>query len=186
MPGHSYSVPQPCLACNWQYGTHGPGYCPLKLAGPEYCNLCGQAHFGVKGACLASKDEAFLTHLISSLKNSPEPPWIVDPALKLAITFKSEVVRKTKELKERKELKQRMAQNQHRPAPNPLTDPQTVQNATASSGVYLSNNAVPNHVPSSVYNPGFGPSGTPNPLNSQNQRQDESSSTRGPSFSLYQ
>ena len=37
-----------CTACR-EY--HSVGACPLKLAGVEYCNLCGIAHFGSGRVC---------------------------------------------------------------------------------------------------------------------------------------
>jgi hypothetical protein len=37
-----------CMACRT---FHPQGECPLKLAGVEYCNLCGMAHFGAARVC---------------------------------------------------------------------------------------------------------------------------------------
>ena len=37
-----------CVACK---EFHPAGLCPIKLAGPEHCNLCGIAHFGASRIC---------------------------------------------------------------------------------------------------------------------------------------
>jgi chromodomain-helicase-DNA-binding protein 4 len=37
-----------CVACKT---THLLGSCPLKVAGVEYCNLCGIAHYGHARVC---------------------------------------------------------------------------------------------------------------------------------------
>ena len=37
-----------CVACK---SFHPVGSCPLKLAGVEYCNLCGMAHYGAARVC---------------------------------------------------------------------------------------------------------------------------------------
>ena len=49
------------------------GYCPLKLAGPEFCNLCGTAHYGSHDRCMATKDPVQLQGMLHALKSSVEP-----------------------------------------------------------------------------------------------------------------
>lgn len=58
-----------CLACG---NHHRQGYCPLKLAGPEYCSLCGMAHYGVARTCPHIKSETQVKAMLAALKQSPE------------------------------------------------------------------------------------------------------------------
>lgn len=74
MPPTSYYPP--CLACNNSHGSHPPGYCPLKLAGNEHCNLCGLAHFGIPGICPNLSNELACRTMMRQLKDSPETPAV--------------------------------------------------------------------------------------------------------------
>ena len=49
-PGNVVSIADGinCVACR---SFHPVGRCPLKMAGVEYCNLCGMAHFGSARVC---------------------------------------------------------------------------------------------------------------------------------------
>ncbi|KAJ5082804.1 hypothetical protein N7532_011847 [Penicillium argentinense] len=68
-----------CLACNKH---HPNGRCPLKLAGVEYCPLCGLAHFGRSRACPHLHDETQIHRMLSALKESKELPEHVTLAKK--------------------------------------------------------------------------------------------------------
>ena len=70
---------QQCLACNTK---HRRGYCPLKIAGPEICNLCGIAHFGVARTCPHIRSETQVKEMINALKKSPESRHLVNEATK--------------------------------------------------------------------------------------------------------
>ena len=72
----------PCLACGDRYGSHPVGECPVKLAGPEYCNLCGQAHYGGPGSCPQLKSEERIRLLIRASDTSPESKELVKLAQK--------------------------------------------------------------------------------------------------------
>lgn len=62
---------QYCIACN---SVHVQGSCPLKIAGVEFCGLCGQAHFGAgfRKSCnhLHSIEQCQL--MLEALKGSPD------------------------------------------------------------------------------------------------------------------
>lgn len=60
-----------CAACK-QY--HGRGRCPLKLAGVEYCPLCGLAHFGQNRSCPHLQSESQVRRMLVALSKSTEPP----------------------------------------------------------------------------------------------------------------
>jgi hypothetical protein len=94
VPEHS----KPCVACNNRHGPHKPGYCPLKLAGVEFCNLCGCAHYGQKGVrnCPALNDEEFIREMLSLLKRSPEDPALIAKAKKFLTNLKADIVQKKK------------------------------------------------------------------------------------------
>lgn len=66
-----------CIACN---APHRVGYCPLKLAGPEHCNLCGLAHFGVSRTCPHIRSETQVREMLVALKSSPESRVLVHEA----------------------------------------------------------------------------------------------------------
>ncbi|KAI5306477.1 DNA-binding proteins Bright/BRCAA1/RBP1 and proteins containing BRIGHT domain [Ascosphaera pollenicola] len=67
-----------CPACA---EDHVQGYCPLKLAGVERCNLCGQAHFGSGRTCPHFRTEQHLRALLAEIRKSNE-----DKALKKEAT----------------------------------------------------------------------------------------------------
>lgn len=78
-----------CIACStWHRG----GYCPLKLAGPESCNLCGLAHFGVGRSCPHIRSETQLRDMLAALRQSPEPKHLIDLAKKYLTGVKGTIV----------------------------------------------------------------------------------------------
>ena len=66
-----------CIACNT---LHREGYCPLKIAGPERCNLCGLAHYGVARTCPHIRSETQVRAMLEALKQSGEPRHLVQLA----------------------------------------------------------------------------------------------------------
>lgn len=53
-----------CRACT----THHPvGNCPLKIAGVEFCNLCGMAHYGHARVCPHIQSETQVSHVRNAL-----------------------------------------------------------------------------------------------------------------------
>ena len=86
----------PCIACNDVYGSHVVGYCPLKLAGVELCNLCGLAHYGIGRACPHMNSETQVSLLLRELKESPEPKVIVDRARQYLSGVKGDLVSRKK------------------------------------------------------------------------------------------
>ena len=86
----------PCAACNFAYGSHKVGYCPLKIAGVEYCNLCGRAHFGTLRTCAQFNSETQVRIMLNDLKNSPESTAIKNLAIKYLRGLKSNLVNQKK------------------------------------------------------------------------------------------
>ncbi|KAL9585582.1 MAG: hypothetical protein Q9212_001442 [Teloschistes hypoglaucus] len=65
------SAPPSCLGCG---GTHVQGSCPLKMAGVEYCELCGQAHYGggTRITCPNLHDLDEVHSMLETVKASPK------------------------------------------------------------------------------------------------------------------
>lgn len=70
------------------------GWCRLKVAGVEHCNLCGLSHLGHKGICPHLNSEAQLNILLNQLKESTESKELVDAATKYLKQVRAELVRK--------------------------------------------------------------------------------------------
>ncbi|KAI4211479.1 MAG: hypothetical protein LQ351_005781 [Letrouitia transgressa] len=90
-PNHSNQKPASqvhviprCLACST---IHLQGSCPLKLAGVEYCGLCGQAHYGggQRKACPHLHSLEQCQAMLEALKQSPEPRELKDIAKKYLV-----------------------------------------------------------------------------------------------------
>ncbi len=82
-----------CIAC----GTlHREGYCPLKLAGEEYCNLCGLAHYGVARTCPHIQSETQVREMLLSLKQSPESKHLKEAASRYLGGVKGSIVQDKK------------------------------------------------------------------------------------------
>lgn len=73
-----------CLACS---SIHPQGSCPLKLAGVEYCGLCGQGHYGggPRKACPHLHSLEQCQAMLEALKQSPEPRELKDMAKKYLV-----------------------------------------------------------------------------------------------------
>lgn len=72
------NVRQPaCLAC---HNRHPIGSCPLKIAGPEHCPLCGLAHYGKNRTCPHLQSITQVKRMLAALELSPEPAELVDAA----------------------------------------------------------------------------------------------------------
>lgn len=78
-----------CYAC----GTlHRTGYCPLKLAGEEYCNLCGLAHYGRSRTCPHLRSETQVRDMLATLKQSTESRYLVDMAVEYLTGVKGHLI----------------------------------------------------------------------------------------------
>lgn len=73
------SPPATCLACG---NYHLPGRCPLKLAGVEYCPLCGIAHFGRGRICPHINSITQLQAMQEAIKHSTESAELKELARK--------------------------------------------------------------------------------------------------------
>lgn len=90
----------PCLACD---AHHHVGYCPLKLAGVEFCGLCGLAHFGHARTCPHLTSVTQCRQMLESLRQSQEPPHLVEMARKYVVGVIGDLRRRKKEEKIRRE-----------------------------------------------------------------------------------
>ncbi|EXJ94804.1 hypothetical protein A1O1_03202 [Capronia coronata CBS 617.96] len=109
-----------CSACGEE---HPMGWCRLKLAGLEYCGLCGLAHLGHGRTCPHLNDEAQVATMIQTLKESTEGREVVEHALKYLRMVRGDLLSR-KRARERKELealeKQRRQQQSHQQPPPPM------------------------------------------------------------------
>ena len=96
-----------CIACG---GSHQTGYCPLKLAGAEFCNLCGLPHYGHQRACPHLNSVTQLRAMIEAIKQSPEPMEIKNEAKKKLVGIIGDLNQRRRQ-KEQKQL-ERSAQQQ--------------------------------------------------------------------------
>ncbi|KAK6431497.1 hypothetical protein LTR95_012345, partial [Oleoguttula sp. CCFEE 5521] len=83
-----------CVACRTE---HRVGHCPLKLAGVEYCNLCGIAHFGQGRICPHIGSETQVRAMLDALKHSNEPEHLVREATKYLKSLKGNLVQLKKQ-----------------------------------------------------------------------------------------
>ncbi|CAG8906248.1 unnamed protein product [Penicillium egyptiacum] len=63
-----------CVACQQQ---HVPGCCPLRLAGVEFCGLCGLAHWGGRRACPHLQSRVQVARILEALEKSAEAPALI-------------------------------------------------------------------------------------------------------------
>ena len=112
-----------CLACG---GTHYQGYCPLKLAGAEYCNMCGLAHFGYSRTCAHLNSVTQLRAMNEALKQSTEAQDLKDSAKKKITGIIGDLNQRKRRAQEKKEAVQRtqsgVAQNTNSTASNQGSD----------------------------------------------------------------
>ncbi|KAI9671947.1 MAG: hypothetical protein M1817_002322 [Caeruleum heppii] len=113
--------PSTCVACG-QF--HPVGSCPLKVAGVEYCPLCGVAHFAGP-QCLSMQTEEGLNELLADLKKSPEDRELVDNATAYLRGRKAFIVRKNRQAAEKRQ------QGKAGTAPNGLVQAPVRSNGTA-------------------------------------------------------
>ncbi|KAK5108669.1 hypothetical protein LTR62_008074 [Meristemomyces frigidus] len=91
-----------CLACRTY---HVSGRCPVKLAGLEYCNLCGMAHYGQARICPHIQSETQVRTMLEALRYSTEPEHLVETAKRYLRGLKGHLV----QLKKQKEAKEHAA-----------------------------------------------------------------------------
>lgn len=78
-----------CAACR---ELHPMGWCRLKIAGIEYCGLCGLAHVGHGRTCPHLNDEKQVETLLLTLKESTESRELIDEAIKYLRVIRSDLV----------------------------------------------------------------------------------------------
>ncbi|KAF2099730.1 hypothetical protein NA57DRAFT_18327, partial [Rhizodiscina lignyota] len=96
-----YEPPPPVVTCSACGKTHHQGSCPLKLAGVEFCNLCGLAHFGVARTCPHVNSETQVILMIEALKQSREAPHLKETALKYLKGVKGTLVQAKRKAREK-------------------------------------------------------------------------------------
>ena len=95
-----------CIACG---DLHKVGYCPLKLAGTELCNLCGLPHYGYQRTCPHLNSITQLRAMIEALKQSTEPLEYRNEAKKKIVGIIGELTQRRKQ-KQQKQLEKSMQQ----------------------------------------------------------------------------
>lgn len=86
-----------CPAC---HTAHPVGSCPLKVAGPEHCPLCGLAHFGQGRTCPHFGSETQVREMLEALRKSTESKELVLLAAKYLRGLKGHIVQKKKRERE--------------------------------------------------------------------------------------
>lgn len=128
----------PCIAC---HEKHDSGYCPLKVAGIEHCNLCGLAHYGVARTCPHLNSVTQLRAMVEAIKQSPESQELKDLA-------KKRIVGIIGDLNQRKR-KRHQAQQAHAHPP---------MNSSGTSGGQLSGQGLNSFIDPVPGNPQWSPS----------------------------
>jgi chromodomain-helicase-DNA-binding protein 4 len=93
------------------------GWCRLKIAGVEHCGLCGLAHLGHMRTCPHLNDENQVARLLQTLKESPEPRYLVEAATKHLRMIRGDLM-------QRKRRKMEQAQTQNSTGPYPAQQQQ--------------------------------------------------------------
>ncbi|WPH01485.1 SNF2 family DNA-dependent chromodomain-containing ATPase [Acrodontium crateriforme] len=83
-----------CMAC---HTVHAMGSCPAKIAGVEYCNLCGMAHYGFGRVCPHIQSETQVRAMLEALKHSKEPEHLVAEARRYLRGLKGNLVQMKKQ-----------------------------------------------------------------------------------------
>ncbi|KAI4102730.1 MAG: hypothetical protein L6R37_004202 [Teloschistes peruensis] len=120
------SAPPRCLACG---GTHVKGSCPLKMAGVEYCGLCGQAHYGSgpQKACSHLHVLEEVRKMLDAVKASPKETEGRELARKYLVGIIGHL-RQVKRMEEKRREEQQVQQalslhGQHSAPPSDSTGP---------------------------------------------------------------
>ncbi|KAL2413594.1 Chromatin remodeling factor mit1 [Exophiala dermatitidis] len=108
-PIHNMPRIHHCSAC----AEHHPmGWCRLKLAGLEYCPLCGLAHLGYGRTCPHLNDEVQIATLLQTLKESTESRELVEQATNYLRSIRGTLVH-SRRVRERREQQEALARQTH-------------------------------------------------------------------------
>ncbi|KAJ5569963.1 uncharacterized protein N7459_009393 [Penicillium hispanicum] len=118
-----------CRAC---LQIHPRGSCPLKLAGVENCPLCGLAHFGKQRSCPHLHSLVQVRRMLDALKESREPPELVDAARKY---LKGVIGSTLQNIRRKTEQAAQEAAMNTRQAPTASISPGMLQNPASQSPV---------------------------------------------------
>lgn len=99
-----------CIACG---GSHQTGYCPLKLAGAEFCNLCGLPHYGHQRSCPHLNSVTQLRAMIEAIKHSPEPMEIKNEAKKRLVGIIGDLTQRRRQKEQRQKEQKQMERSAH-------------------------------------------------------------------------
>lgn len=108
--GDTEQLPVHCLACST---FHVEGYCPLKHAGVEYCNLCGLPHYGHARTCPHLSSVTQLRAMLEAIKQSPEPREIKELAKKKITGILGDINQRRRRAKEAEDRKRAMQNGNH-------------------------------------------------------------------------
>ena len=109
----------PCIACS---EVHAVGYCPLKFAGVEFCNLCGLPHYGVARTCPHLTSVTQLRLMVDAIRQSTESNELKDLARKRVVGIIGD-------LNQRKRRKLESQQRKDPPPSQPSGPPQDSYNS---------------------------------------------------------
>ena len=106
------------------------GWCRLKLAGVEYCGLCGLAHVGHGRTCPHLNSETQVATLLATLKESTEPKELTEHATKYLRMIRGDLVQRKRNLEMKKEqdiAREKAAQAVSDAVSQAVNDPRTGQ-----------------------------------------------------------
>lgn len=121
-----------CQACGKQ---HHQGSCPLKVAGVEFCNLCGLAHYGIARTCPHIGSETQVVAMLEALKRSNEPAHLREAAMKYLKGVKGSLGQYKRIVKER--AAQRLQKDRHNGSLGQNGTPPTWHNTDSASFPHL-------------------------------------------------
>lgn len=136
VPPEYMAIPVPashrCSACKEE---HPMGWCRLKIAGVEYCGLCGLAHMGHGRTCPHLNDEKQVETLLLTLKESTESRELVDEAIKYLRVIRGDLISQRRQRERKAQQEKEMATQQQQQVQVTGVSAGGVPIATQSNGV---------------------------------------------------
>ena len=113
----------PCIACGEH---HDLGFCPLKMAGVEFCNLCGLAHYGFARTCPHLNSVTQLRAMVEAMKKSPESNELKELAKKRVVGIIGDLnarKRRKQDAQQKREGPLQPSSGQQNPPPPSIYEP---------------------------------------------------------------
>ena len=139
-----------CIACN---ESHDTGYCPLKIAGVEYCNLCGLPHYGIARNCPHLNSVTQLRSMVESIKRSTEPSELKDMAKKRVVGIIGDLNQRKRKKLEAQQKRDVPLPLQPAPAPHPTFINYNQTNGHWGSGYFVNGGGQANINPAPMVPP---------------------------------